>query len=90
LGLQDDPHHWGDALFEKFVAEELDGLARRATAAGICIGCLSDRLLVEMIVSLVRNGASEDDIDDLVQDALDQSDETDDVELRPERPSRMH
>lgn len=88
--MQDDPHHWGDALFEKFVAEELDGLARRATAAGICIGCLSDRLLVEMIVSLVRNGASEDDIADLVQDALDQSDETDDVELRLDPPSRMH
>lgn len=86
----DDPHHWGDQRFDEFVEEELDGLAQRATAAGICIGCLSDRLLYEMIVSLMRSGASEDDITGLVQDALDQSNEADDIEMRSDPPLRIH
>ena len=73
--LQDDPTHWGDASFEDFVEEELSGLAERAQAQGICIDCLSDRLIFEVVIGLVRGGASESDILSIVDEALAEAEE---------------
>lgn len=86
----DDPHHWGETKFEKFVEHELDGIAQRAAAADICFGCLSDRLLYEMIMSLVRTGVSDSDIMGIVQDALAEANETDDFENLSDHSTRIH
>ena len=61
--------------FEEFVETELKGLAERAHEAGICLDCLSDRLLVEVVAELVRSGASAADILNMVADGLDEAEE---------------
>ena len=86
--LQDDPIHWGDSGFEDFVEEELSGLAERAQARGICIDCLSDRLIFEVVAGLVRSGVSEDEIMSVVQDALDDAEE--DQPDYDSAPPRIH
>ena len=86
----DDPRHWGEPEFEQFVAQELDGLAQRATAADVCFGCLSDRLLYEIVVSLVRTGVPDTDVMDIVQQALAEADETDDFEDVSDPSKRVH
>ena len=61
--------------FEEFVETELKGLAERALDAGICLDCLSDRLLVELVAGLVRSGASAADILNMVAEGLDEAEE---------------
>lgn len=73
--VQDDPIHWGDAGFDEFVEEELTGLAERAQAKGICIDCLSDRLIFEVVAGLVRSGVTDSEILAVVEDALAEADE---------------
>lgn len=86
--MQDDPIHWGDAGFDEFVEEELVGLAERAQARGICIDCLSDRLIFEVVAGLVRSGVTESEIMSVVQDALD--DAGDDQPDFDPNPPRIH
>lgn len=84
--MQDEPIHWGDSEFEDFVEEELAGLAERAQARGICIDCLSDRLIFEVVAGLVRSGVSESEIMSVVQDALAEAeDEQADYDSTPPR-----
>lgn len=86
--LREDPSHWGDPEFEEFVAKELEKLAERADAKGICIACLSDRLIFEIVAGLARSGVSEGEIFDIVQDALDDVDEDAELEVPNKGPSR--
>jgi hypothetical protein len=47
--MEDELVHEDAQEFEDFVETELKGLAARAQEAGICLDCLSDRLLVELV-----------------------------------------
>ena len=75
--MQDELVHEDAQEFEDFVETELRGLAERAQGAGICLDCLSDRLLVELVAGLVRSGASAADILNMVADGLDEAAEDD-------------
>jgi hypothetical protein len=86
--LQDELTHWGDGDFEDFVEEELSALAERAQARGICIDCLGDRLIFEVVIGLVRSGATEQDIHSIVDEALAEADAEDTDQDRP--PPRIH
>lgn len=86
--MQDEPTHWGDTGFEDFVEEELSGLAERAQARGICIDCLSDRLIFEVVAGLVRSGVTEAEILSVVEDALAEAEE--DTPDYDGPPPRLH
>jgi hypothetical protein len=74
--------------FEEFVETELKGLAERAQEAGICLDCLNDRLLVEVVTGLIRSGASAADILNMVAEGLDEAEEEHSEGGR--RAHRMH
>ncbi|SMX24038.1 hypothetical protein [Boseongicola aestuarii] len=69
--MSDDYIHTEDPGFEDFVKRELDGLALRADEHGICLDCLTDRVIVEMVASLTRAGISARDILSMVLDGID-------------------
>ena len=84
--MQDDDLHWDDEGFDAFIEKELTGLAERAEAQGICLDCLSDRLIFEIVAGLVRSGVSDTDILALVEDAIDDAErQGDEGEARPPR-----
>ena len=71
--MENDLVHEDAPEFEEFVEKELKGLAERAQVARICLACLSDRLLLELVAGLVRSGASAADILNIVADGLDEA-----------------
>ena len=83
--MEDELVHEDAQEFEDFVETELKGLAERAQQAGICLDCLSDRLLVEVVAGLVRSGAAAADILNMVAEGLDEAEEED-----PEKSRRLH
>lgn len=86
--MQDELVHEDAQEFEDFVETELKGLAERAQEAGICLDCLSDRLLVELVAGLVRSGATAADILNMVADGLDEA--ADDDGENGKRSRHMH
>ena len=86
--MQDELVHEGAPGFEDFIETELKSLAQRAEEAGICLDCLSDRLVVELVASLVRSGAHPADILNMVAQGMDEAEEEDRGTSR--RPHRMH
>ena len=86
--MQDELVHEDAPEFEEFVETELKGLAERAQEAGVCLDCLSDRLLVELVAGLVRSGAPAADILNMVAEGLDEAEEEDTEKSR--RSRRMH
>ncbi|OSQ42929.1 hypothetical protein [Marivita geojedonensis] len=86
--MEDTPVHWGDAEFEEFASQELSGLAERAKERGICIDCLSDRLIFEVVVGLVKSGVSEQEIFDLVTEAIEEAENDD--QAPGGTPPRIH
>lgn len=52
--MKDELVHEDARTFEEYVETELNCLAERAQGAGVCLDCLSDRFLVEMVAGLVR------------------------------------
>lgn len=87
--MQDELVHEDTQEFEEFVEAELRGLAERAQEAGICLDCLSDRLLVEVVAGLVRSGVSAADILSMVAEGLDEG-EGEDAGNNGRRSHRMH
>jgi hypothetical protein len=83
-----DEFHEDAPEFEEFVEAELKGLAERAQEAGMCLDCLSDRLLVELVAGLVRSGAPVADILNMVAEGLDLAEEGEAESTR--RTRRMH
>ncbi len=86
--MSDDAIHSEDAGFEDFVQRELNGLAERADKEDICIDCLTDRIIVEMVASLTRAGISARDILSMVLDGMDMAQAATEQEDWP--PRRMH
>ena len=86
--MQDELVHKEEPGFEDFIETELKGLAQRAEEAGICLDCLSDRLLVELVAGLVRAGAHAADILNMVAEGLDAAEE--DAAEKSGQSHRMH
>lgn len=86
--MPDGTIHSEDPGFEDFVQRELSGLAERADEQGICIDCLTDRIIVELVASLTRAGISARDILSMVLDGMDLAQAATDQEDGP--PRRMH
>lgn len=87
--MQDDVIHDGDPGFENFIEEEMAVLGQRAQQRGICVDCLTDRLIVEMVANLARAGMSSSDILSMVVDGLVLAEE-DEAGNDNERVSRVH
>jgi hypothetical protein len=86
--VEDELVHEGAEQFDDFVEAELKGLAERAEEAGICLDCLSDRLVVELVAGLVRSGTPVADILNMVAEGLDEAEEEE--AEKSWRPRRMH
>ncbi|PWJ16122.1 hypothetical protein [Jannaschia seohaensis] len=84
--MQDDMIHEGEPGFEDFIEEEMAALGNRAQQRGICLDCLTDRFIVEMVANLARSGLSSSDILSMVVDGLALAEE----EEPTERVGRMH
>lgn len=48
--------HDNEPEFNAFIEQALKSIGERAEAEGICMECLSDRLLVELISGMARSG----------------------------------
>jgi uncharacterized protein (UPF0264 family) len=68
--MKDDAIHDGDQVFEDFIEKELEALAERARQKGICMDCLTDRLIAEMVTSLTRAGVPASNILGVVADGM--------------------
>jgi hypothetical protein len=87
--MADNIIHEADPGFDDFIEETLTTLAESAREKGICIECLSDRLIVELVSGMARSGVAVSAILAMVGDGLDAA-ETD-VSLDGEgRSRRMH
>ncbi len=67
--------HDGDPAFEDFVERELPALRDRALEQNICVDCLTDRFIVEMVASLTSAGISAADILSMVEEGMRMADE---------------
>ncbi|MDU8945802.1 hypothetical protein [Ovoidimarina sediminis] len=75
--MQDDTIHEGDPGFEDFIEEEMARLGHRAQQRGICVDCLTDRFITEMVANLVRSGVPASDVLGVVVDGLALAEEED-------------
>jgi uncharacterized protein (UPF0264 family) len=87
--MSDDAIHDGDQVFEDFIEKRLQALSDRAKQKGICMDCLTDRLIVEMVTSLTRAGVPASNILGMVADGMALAEEPDPKEGRDHR-RRVH
>ena len=87
--MQDDTIHDGDPGFENFIEEEMARLGHRAQQRGICVDCLTDRFIIEMVANLVRSGVPASDVLGIVVDGLALAEEEEPEEHRV-RGRRVH
>ncbi|SDE63164.1 hypothetical protein [Ruegeria marina] len=87
--MPDGTTHSDQQAFEDFIQRELKALADRAQDQRICIDCLTDRLIVEMVASLARAGVPAADILSMVADGMTLAEEPEGREGSG-RPPRMH
>lgn len=87
--MQDNAIHEGEPGFEEFIEEAMTLVGQHAQERGICIDCLNDRFIVEIVASLARSGVPAADILGMVADGLALA-EDDQVAERTDRGHRMH
>ena len=90
--MQDDTIsaiHDGQPGFEDFLEEEIALLSHHARQRGICLDCLTDRLIVEMVANLARAQVPATDILGMVVDGLVLA-EPDEPEARGACTHRLH
>lgn len=87
--MQDDTIHEGEPGFEDFIEEEMTRLGHRAQKRGICVDCLTDRFITEMVANLVRSGVPASDVLEIVVDGLALAEEEEPEEHRG-RGRRVH
>jgi hypothetical protein len=87
--MKDTFIHEDDTRFDEFVEETLKGLSERAEEHGICVECLSDRLIVELVSGLARSGVAASAILGMVGDGMDAAEADADSE-REGQSRRMH
>lgn len=81
--------HENDLGFEEFIEDTLKTLGERAQEKGICIDCLSDRLIVELVSGIARSGAPVSAILAMVGEGMDAA-EADAASDGAGRSRRMH
>lgn len=87
--MADSTIHEADPGFDEFIEDTLKTLADRAQEKGICIECLSDRLIVELVSGMARSGVAVSAILAMVGEGMDAAE----AEVAPEgesRSRRMH
>jgi len=87
--MADSSIHEDDPGFEEFIEDTLKILGERAQEKGICIECLSDRLIVELVSGVARAGAPISAILAMVGEGMDAA-EADATSDSAGRPRRMH
>ena len=87
--MKDTFIHEDDTRFDEFIEETLKGLSERAQEHGICVECLSDRLIVELVSGMARSGVAASAILGMVGDGMDAAEADVDSE-REGRSRRMH
>ena len=87
--MTDGTIHNDQPAFEDFVEQELKALWHRAQKQDICVDCLKDRMIVEMVTSLTRSNISASDILIMVADGIALAEEPETVE-GSDRPRRVH
>ncbi len=87
--MKDTFIHEDDTRFDEFIEETLNGLSERAQEHGICVECLSDRLIVELVSGMARSGVSVSAILGMVGDGMDAAEADVDSE-REGRSRKMH
>ncbi|MBP0480901.1 hypothetical protein [Sagittula salina] len=75
--------HEGEPGFEDFLNEQMALLGQRARQRGICLDCLTDRLIVEMVANLARAEIPASDILSMVVDGLTLAEGEDEAERAP-------
>ncbi len=87
--MPDDTIHSDEPAFDEFVERELQALWHRSQQQDICTDCLTDRIIVEMVASLIRANVSASDILVMVADGIALAEEP---EAAPgsDRPRRVH
>ena len=81
--------HDNEPEFNAFVEEALTTLGERAQDQGICLECLSDRLVVELVSGMVRSGVAVSAILAMVGDGIEAGENN--AGSQPDgTPRRMH
>lgn len=85
--MSEEVTHDADPGFEEFIEETLLHLGETAREKGICIECLSDRLIVELVSGMARSGVAVSAILAMVGEGMDaaQADEEAEKEGRTRR-----
>lgn len=81
--------HDNEPEFNTFLDETLKTLGERADAQGICLECLSDRLVVELVSGMVRSGVSVSAILAMVGEGIEAAEATV-TQQGDSGPHRMH
>jgi hypothetical protein len=87
--MTDSIIHEADPGFDEFIEDTLKTLAESAQVNGICIECLSDRLIVELVSGMARSGVAVSAILAMVGEGVDAAED----DAAPEgegRSRRMH
>lgn len=87
--MSDGIIHSNDEGFEEFVEQALSRLGLQAQDEKVCIECLSDRLIFELVAGMVRSGVSKATVLAAVGDGLDAAGE-DDASEQQDRSGWMH
>ncbi len=87
--MTDEFIHENDPEFDAFIEETLKGIGERAQEKGICVECLSDRLIVELVSGVARSGVPVSAILAMVGEGMDTA-EADAASEKDARARRMH
>lgn len=81
--------HENDPGFEEFIEDTLKDIGERAQEKDICVECLSDRLIVELVSGIARSGVPVSAILAMVGEGMDAA-EADFPPEQNRRSRRMH
>jgi hypothetical protein len=81
--------HDNEPEFNAFLDEIMKTIGESAEANGICIECLSDRLIVELVTGMARSGVAVSAILAMVGEGIDAAD-AEVTQKDSSSPHRMH
>ena len=87
--MSDSFIHENDPGFEEFIEDTLKDLGERAQKKDICVECLSDRLIIELVSGIARSGVPVSAILAMVGEGMDAA-EADFSSEQQKRARRMH